>query len=105
MRLRADGTAIGEALELAEGFASLVRCRRPTGLVGWLERAEGGAVAELRSFASRLRQDEAAVRAGLELEWRNGQTEGQVNRLKLVKRSMYGRAGFNLLRARVLSAG
>jgi len=104
-RLRGDTAGIGEALELVESFASLVRGRRPAGLIGWLERAEGSAVAELRSFAIRLRQDEAAVRAGLELEWSNGQTEGQVNRLKLVKRSMYGRAGFELLRVRMLSVG
>ena len=82
-RLCADSTAIGEALELVESFASLVRGRHPIGLAAWSERAEVGTVAELRSFASRLRQDEAAVRAGLELKWSNGQTEGQVNRLKV----------------------
>ncbi len=90
---------------MAEGFASLMRSRCPAALSPWLGRAERGAVAELRSFASRLRRDEAAVRAGIELEWSNGPTEGQVNRLKLVKRSMCGRAGFDLLRARVLNAG
>jgi transposase len=92
-------------LELAEGFASLVRGHRPTGLAAWLERAERGGAPELRSFAGRLRQDEAAVHGGLELEWSNGPTEGHVNRVKLVKRSTYGRAGFDLLRARVLSTG
>jgi transposase len=59
----------------------------------------------MRPFALRLRRDEAAVRAGLTSEWSNGPVEGHVNRLKLVKRSMYGRAGFDLLRARVLNAG
>ncbi len=103
-RLRDGGGENREALELAEGFAALVRSRCPAALSSWLGRAERGAVAELRSFASRLRRDEAAVRAGIELEWSNGPTEGQVNRLKLVKRSMYGRAGFDLLRARVLNA-
>lgn len=105
VRLRSDTTGIGEALELADGFTSLVRGRRPTGLAAWLERAERGTVPELQSFAGRLRQDEAAVRAGLEFERSSGATEGHVNRLKLVKRSMYGRAGFELLRAQVLSAG
>ena len=104
-RLKDGGGEIREAFKLAEGFASLMRSRCPAALSPWLGRAERGAVAELRSFASRLRRDEAAVRAGIELEWNNGPTEGQVNRLKLVKRSMYGRAGFDLLRARVLNAG
>jgi transposase len=103
-RLATDTAGIGEALGLAEGFAALIRGRRPAGLGAWHLRAEQSAVSEMRSFAGRLRQDEAAVRAGMELDWSNGPTEGHVNRLKLVKRSMYGRAGFDLLRARVLSA-
>lgn len=49
--------------------------------------------------------DEAAVRAGIELPWNKGTVEGHVNRLKVIKRSMYGRARFDLLRARVLAAG
>ena len=48
--------------------------------------------------------NEAAVRAGLTLIWSNGQVEGNVNRLKLIKRQMYGRANFDLLRQRVLHA-
>jgi len=51
-----------------------------------------------------LTDDRAAVEAGLSLEWSNGQTEGQVNKLKLLKRQMYGRANFDLLRRRVLRA-
>ncbi len=58
----------------------------------------------MRSFADGLRQDEAAVRAALELPWSNGQTEGQITRLKSVKRQMFGRAKLDLLRARVLEA-
>ena len=58
----------------------------------------------MRSFARGLRQDEAAVRAALTLDWSNGPVEGRVNRLKSIKRSMYGRARFDLLRARVLHA-
>ncbi len=56
----------------------------------------------LQSFATRIDQDYAAVRAALETQWSNGQTEGQINRLKLLKRQMYGRANFDLLRQRVL---
>ncbi len=51
-----------------------------------------------------VHKDEAAVRAALSLSWSNGQVEGQVNRLKLIKRQMYGRANFHLLRKRVLGA-
>jgi transposase len=56
-------------------------------------------------FGRRLSQDEAAVRSGLGLGWSNGPVEGHVNRLKVIKRSMFGRARFDLLRARVLAAG
>ncbi len=59
---------------------------------------------ELCGFAASLRQDEAAVRAAMTEPWSNGAVEGKVNRLKLIKRSIYGRAKFNLLRQRVLHA-
>jgi transposase len=57
---------------------------------------------QVQNFAVSLRQDYAAARAALELPWSNGQTEGQVNRLKFIKRQMYGRANFDLLRLKVL---
>ena len=60
---------------------------------------------ELRGFAEGLKQDEAAVKAALSSEWSNGQVEGRINRLKTLKRRMYGRAGFDLLRNRFLQAG
>jgi transposase len=58
----------------------------------------------LNGYAAGLRQDEAAASAALCEAWSNGPVEGQVNRLKTIKRQMYGRAGFQLLRARVLRA-
>ena len=67
--------------------------------------AEGSSVAGLRSFARGLRLGEAAVRSGAAVERSNGQVEGQVSRLMLIERTMYGRARFDLLRARVLLAG
>jgi transposase len=70
----------------------------------WLERAEQCAVVELRNFAVGLRQEYAAVAAALESPWSNGPVEGHVNRLKTIKRQMYGRANFDLLKARVLYA-
>jgi transposase len=66
---------------------------------------EDSGCAELQSFAAGLRQDESAVAAALTEAWSNGPVEGQVNRLKTIKRQMYGRAGFELLRARVRKAG
>lgn len=66
-------------------------------------RVDSG-ITELDRFSRGLTDDRAAVEAGLTLGWSNGQTEGQVNRLKLLKRSMYGRASFDLLRLRLLNA-
>ena len=60
---------------------------------------------EFRTFATGLKSDYDAVEAGLTTPWSNGQLEGQVNRLKLIKRQMYGRANFDLLRQRVLYTG
>jgi transposase len=61
-------------------------------------------IKELAAYARGLEADYAAVKAGLSEPWSNGQTEGQVNKLKLLKRQMYGRANFDLLRLRVLHA-
>jgi transposase len=94
--------ALAEAHALAYDFAQLLRRREGERLDRWMERADASASAEVRGFATGLRSDLAAVRAGLTLAWSNGQTEGQVHRLKLLKRQMYGRAGFALLRQRVL---
>ena len=60
-------------------------------------------ITELRQFAKGLVQDQAAVQTALSLPWSSGQVEGQVNRLKLIKRQMYGRANFDLLRRRILA--
>ncbi len=68
----------------------------------WLVEAETSKVAEVCSFAASLRKDQAAVKAGLTSPQSNGQTEGQITRLKLLKRMSYGRAGLELLRKRVL---
>ena len=70
----------------------------------WLARATTSDIPELDRFARGLTDGRAAVEAGLSQEWSNGQTEGQVNKLKLLKRSMYGRANFDLLRLRLLHA-
>jgi transposase len=103
-KLRSSEPALQEGLDLAGEFAEMVRRRGGTSLAEWLAKVEGSGCAELRSFASGLRLDEAAVAAALTERWSNGPVEGSVNRLKLIKRSMYGRAGWELLRARVRHA-
>jgi transposase len=96
---------VDQAAALARAFGALVRTRQVAALDTWLVAAEASAIREIRRFALGLRQDYAAVRAALEYTWSQGQTEGQVTRLKLLKRMMYGRANFDLLRLRVLHAG
>ena len=76
--------------------------RRGKDLDVWLVQAEHSGIAELKSFAQGLRRDSAAVRATFSSRWRNGLVEAQGNRLKLIKRQMFGRAQFDLLRLRVL---
>jgi len=71
----------------------------------WIAAATSSAIPDLRRFAAGLRLDQSAVQAGLTEEWSNGQTEGQINRLKTLKRQMYGRAQFDLLRQRFLAHG
>jgi transposase len=99
-----EDQAIATAVALAADFLVMLRRREGERLPTWLERAAHCAVPDLARFAAKLREDHAAVQAGLTLRYSNGQTEGQVTRLKLVKRQGYGRAKFDLLRKRVLRA-
>lgn len=89
---------------LTEDFGRLVRERDRAALMPWLSRAEESGLGEYREFAIVLRRDLAAVEAALTHEWSNGQTEGQINRLKMLKRQMFGRASLSLLRRRFLRA-
>ncbi len=70
----------------------------------WTERAKASGIADLKAFAVKLLQDTEAVVAAMVLPYSQGQTEGRINKLKLIKRSMYGRGRFDLLRQRVLYA-
>ena len=90
-----------EARDLIADFQAMVRKRSAGDLDPWLERAKPSLVA---SFASGVVKDEAAVRAAMTSSWSNGQTEGQINKLKLVKRQMCGRGKLDLLQARVIGA-
>jgi transposase len=91
-----------QAFELTQEFVSMIRKHQADPFDGWLERVKAHAPRELKSFAVGLRRDYAAVRAGLSRPESNGQVEGQITRLKLLKRQMYGRAEFDVLRLRVL---
>ena len=92
------------AIHLAQHFADLVRQRLPERLDLWLEQASNSSIKQFQNFAKSLQEDYAAVKAGVTLAVSNGQVEGQINRLKMLKRQMYGRAGFDLLQKRVLLA-
>jgi transposase len=95
---------VGQAQRLALSFIEVVKERRVDELRGWIIEAQRSEIPEFVSFANGLTSDLQAVRAALEYEWSQGQVEGQVHRLKLLKRQMYGRAKLDLLRARVLRA-
>lgn len=103
-RVRATDADLTATLDVTAEFAAMVRKQSDLTLTDWLAKATGMASKELQRFAEGLRAEEAAVRAGLTQAWSNGPVEGQVNRLKTIKRQMYGRAGLPLLRARVLHA-
>jgi transposase len=89
------------ARDQLDAFHEIVRARQVEALQPWLEKAEGGPLA---SFVVGLRADLAAVEAALSEKWSSGQVEGTINKLKLLKRQMYGRANLDLLEARLMSA-
>ncbi len=95
--LRQHAPELEEAVALAEEFTGMVGDHAPDRLAPWLQRAGNSTVRQLQGFAKRLRADHNAVCAGVALAWSNGQTEGQVNRLKTLRRQMYGRANLDLL--------
>jgi len=103
-RLLAHAPLIGQAQALAQEFFGIVRQQQTDPLEAWLAAVRQSGIGEFQALAVGLANDQEAVQAALELPWSNGQTEGQVHRLKAIKRQMYGRAGFELLRARVLPA-
>ena len=89
---------------MADEFADLLRKQSCGTLTDWLAKGEASSCPEIRRFAEGIRRDEAAVLAAMTEPWSNGPVEGHVNRLKMIKRQMYGRAGFRLLMARVVNA-
>ena len=87
---------------LAMRFRGILRGDDPSRLDSWLNDARATGLYGIRRFAQVLHRDIDAVRNAISERWSNGQTEGQINRLKTLKRAMYGRAGTELLRARLL---
>jgi hypothetical protein len=111
LKAHCPGYAVMRSLMLA--FRSILRqppirssttthVRTAAALRRWLDRAEASGIGVIQSFVGQLRRDVLAVEAAVTTRWSNGPVEGQVNRLKMLKRQMYGRAGVELLRARLI---
>lgn len=100
--LKAGSPAFATMRNLAMRFNGILRGRKADPLPAWIDDAIEADLAPIVRFARTLNRDIDAVRNGIEMPWSNGQAEGQINRLKTLKRAMYGRAGPNLLRARML---
>lgn len=103
-RVREQDGCLATIYQLTQELASMVRERRAERLDGWLTGVATSDFPELQQFANGVRRDYTAVRAALELPWSQGPVEGQITRLKLLKRQMYGRAKLDLLRVRLLHA-
>jgi transposase len=103
-QLQAQQPEVAGAIALAQDFVRLVRERQPDQLEPWLARAAESPHVPLQRFAKGVRDDHDAVKAGITLPWSNGPVEGQINRLKMLKRQMFGRAKLDLLQQRFLLA-
>ena len=106
-RLVALSPPLETARQVAEGFVTLLRHRTPEAepaLAKWVAETKASSFSALAGFARGLEEDWSAVIAAFSLEWSNGPVEGAINRLKMIKRQMYGRANFDLLRKRVMLA-
>ncbi len=101
---RLASPTLNPTYRLVQEFLHMVRHREGERLDTWLTQIAQSELPELQSFAHGVEQDKAAVQAGLTLPINNGQVEGQVTKIKLIKRMMYGRAAFPLLPQRVLHA-
>lgn len=99
-RIEAALPGLATARKLTDRFTDMVRHARENALAASLDEAENSMVS---SFVRDIRRDQAAVAAARREPWSNGQTEGQINRLKTLKRQMYGRAGIDLLKARLVA--
>ncbi len=101
-QLRQIHPEVEELMQLVEGFLQMLRTPQGQQLENWMQQVQQSTTREMQNFVEKLRQDRDAVQADLTLKWSNGVVEGHINRLKCLKRAMYGRAKFDLLRQRVL---
>ncbi|NWJ47498.1 MAG: transposase [Chloroflexi bacterium] len=101
--IEADAT-LAQAYGLIQAFGKMIQERKAEKLAEWLVQAEESGITELQSFGGGIKRDEAAVRAGLSEIWSQGVVEGKVNKLKMIKRKLYGKASFDLLKLIVLGA-
>jgi transposase len=104
VKLRQIDPEVDRAYDLGQQFALMLRTRTGERLDAWLDQVQRSDLPELQSFAAGVKKDKEAVRAGLTWWINNGMVEGHVTKLKLIKRQGYGRAGFPLLRKRILHA-
>ena len=102
-RMEQANAAFGQLYRLTVRFTEMLRNRQVEQLQPWLDAAQASEFGELKSLAVGMARDYAAVEAALRLPYSSGPVEGNINRLKLIKRSGYGRASFDLLRLRVLA--
>ena len=100
--MKAASPAFCDMRKLAMQFRALFRTKDASKLEPWLEAAMATSLKVIMRFAGRMRRDQKAVENAIALPWSNGQAEGQIARLKMIKRSMYGRAGIALLKARLV---
>lgn len=103
-RITQMDSQLAQARELTHGFLDLIRHHTGEGLDTWLQEAHASTLREFRSFARSVERDKAAILAGLTLPYSTGPVEGHINRLKLIKRQAYGRAGLSYLQHRFLPA-
>ncbi|HLZ60662.1 MAG TPA: transposase [Ktedonosporobacter sp.] len=90
--------------ELAQQFFKMIRERQADRLDTWLQACEKSGIPDLQTFAERLKREYSAMKGAFQFSYSNGPVEGQINKLKYIKRSMYGRGSFELLRQRFLQA-
>jgi transposase len=102
MRLLESSQEVKQVYQLLQSFLQMLRARQPERLNGWMKEARACGIKELGSFVTGVERDYDAVRAGLTFPWSQGPVEGTVNKIKMHKRLMYGRASFTLLRQKLL---
>ena len=100
--LRKKSPDINTAWKLTRQFREMMENKQENQLNEWIDQAIQSSISELKGFIKGLLNDYEAVKNALSLSWSNGQVEGQINKLKTIKRHMYGRAGFELLRKRMI---